>query len=341
MIRKFKYVILACAILSVFWLWWWHFSSPGWPLQDRIYGSNGLFQTGAALKGARTEAGITATRDKIYIVGGINAWGQTLSSFVAYDPVMDVWEILPDLPEPLNHPGVVSDGDNVFVVGGFGPLGIRLRGFMFARWDARSAVYIYNIKNRAWSRGKDLPEARGGGAVSIGDGAIWYAGGIRENMELSSDLFKFDFESGSWSRMPVMPTPRDHLRLEYFSGRLYAISGRKDDLRFNLPNVETYEIKTNSWMRASDILVPRGGLASVVFGSYIYTFGGESVWDCFDVIERYDPQLDKWEIVDRLPEARHGIGAAVINGRIHLIGGGRHPRISVSSIHRIYTPANE
>lgn len=340
MFKKLKPAAAVLLAFLIFWIWWWHYSSPGWPLTDNVTGSKGNFSLAAPLPGSRTEAGITELNGKIYIVGGINGWGQTLTSFVSYDPELETWTTLPDLPEPVNHPGVVSYGSNVFVVGGFDPLGIRLRGFMFAKWDARAVVYVYDINDRQWSRAPDLPEPRGAGGVCVGDQSIWYVGGIKENRELADDLFRFDLEAQTWTRMKSMPTPRDHLRLECVSGKLYAISGRKDDLRFNLSNVEAYDIKENNWTRVRDIPVPRGGLASVVWGSYIYTFGGESVWSCFDIVERYDTKSDTWEVVDQLPESRHGIGAAVVNGRIHLIGGGRHPRISVSSIHRIYTPSN-
>ncbi len=135
-----------------------------------------------------------------------------------------------------------------------------------------------------------------------------------------------------------MPTPRDHLRLEAVRHRLYAISGRKDDLRHNLSENEQYDIESATWKAVADIPFPRGGFASVVHDGFIYMFGGEHVWTCLDSIERYDPFADTWTILGQLPEARHGIQGAVLEDRIHLISGGRHPRISASGIHRVFRP---
>ena len=132
-----------------------------------------------------------------------------------------------------------------------------------------------------------------------------------------------------------MPTARDHLRLEAVGGALYAISGRKDDLRHNYDAVERYDIATDTWTTVAPIPRGRGGFGSVVVDGRIYTFGGESVWTCYDSIERYDPEADHWDDVGPLPEARHGIMAGVIDGRIHLVSGGRHPRVSISGIHRV------
>ena len=138
-----------------------------------------------------------------------------------------------------------------------------------------------------------------------------------------------------------MPTPRDHLRLEPIEEALYAVSGRKDDLRFNLDSVERYDLETRSWGPVAPHPVPRGGLASVVLGNKLYTFGGEFTWRCHDGIEVYDPATDRWREIGRLPEARHGIVAGVLDGQVHLVSGRRHPRISVSRIHRVFRPSGE
>lgn len=230
-----------------------------------------------------------------------------------------------------------ADG-KLYVVGGFGPLGIRLRGFMFSRWDPLDTVWIYDPRAARWNAGPRMPAPRGAGGVALAAGAVWYAGGIDQERQVSADLFRMDLATGSWERKAPMGTARDHLRMEAVGGRLYAISGRKDDLRFNFAAVERYDIEAGTWTRAADFPEPRGGLSSAVVGKRIYTFGGEHMWPCSDRIDRYDPARDAWEPVGRLPEARHGIVAGLIDGRIHMATGGRHPRISMSGIHRVLEP---
>ena len=36
----------------------------------------------------------------------------------------------------------------------------------------------------------------------------------------------------------------------------------------------------------------------------------------------YDPATDDWEALPPMPTARHGLGAAALNDRIHVFGGG-------------------
>jgi len=336
---KWGLYTLAAGIISLsIWLWWWHFSNSLFPLSAEVIGKNGKYSLSAELPIPRTESGGTVCNGKFVVIGGIDAFAQTLTSVLIYDPVTDSWETGPDLPEPINHAAVTAIGDTIYVVGGFGPLGIRLRWFMFARWDPLSTVYKLHLPSKTWSKGADLPFPRGAGGVAVLDSAIWYAGGIDENRQITNTVFKFDLRTNTWSESLSMPTQRDHLRVEATNGELFVISGRKDDLRFNLATVESFNPKTLTWTKRADIPTARGGLGSAVLNNKIYTFGGEMVWTCLDQMERYDPVSDTWEVLDPLPEGRHGILGGVIDGKIHLIAGGRHPRVSISGIHRVFSP---
>jgi N-acetylneuraminic acid mutarotase len=325
-------------LAAALFVWWWVFSAAGFPLLDPATTDAGRFTLSKQIPIARTEAGSAVLDEKLYVLGGIGPLAQSFASFQVYDPAADRWEALPDPPEEINHPALIGHEGKIYVVGGFGPIGIRLRGFMFARWDPKDTLHVYDVETRVWAKGPRLPEARGAGAATLADDAIWYAGGIAPDLEVNAALFRYDLKEQTWMTRADMTVARDHLRLEALGNELFAISGRKDDLRHNLPIVERYRIATNTWEKAADIPLARGGLASVVFRNYIYTFGGELTWRCIDQIERYDPRRDRWEVLGRLPEARHGIQAGVLGERIHLVSGGKRPRISVSPIHRVYEP---
>lgn len=336
MIRKIAFVLLLCAAGFV---GWWNYSIDPLGLAREVRNAAGTFRLARPLPVIRTESGGTVWNDRFYIVGGIDSWARTMTSFMEYDRSADRWRALPDLPEKINHAGVVAHDGKIYVVGGFGPLGIRLRGFMFARWRPLDTLYIFDIRQGRWTQGPAMPEPRGAGGVTVADGAIWYVGGIDQALSISDSLFRFDLTAGTWQKMSPMPTPRDHLRMEAVGPALYAISGRKDDLRHNLSVVERYDIPSGRWTRVADIPNGRGGMGSAVKDGLIYVFGGEHVWDCFDEIDRYDPVHDRWDVPGRLPEARHGIMAGLMSDGIHLVSGGRHPRVSASGIHRVYEPS--
>jgi N-acetylneuraminic acid mutarotase len=330
--------VAAVAVMAgVFAVLWWTYSL-GLPLRAEVISDAGRFTLAAPLPEARTEAGGAVLDSRLYVAGGLGPQNQSLASFYAYDPEFDTWERLPDLPTPLNHPGVVAADGKLWVVGSMGPLGIRLRGFMFARWNPRSEVFVYDPAARNWTDGPPMPEPRGAGGVAVAEGAIWYVGGINAALAITNDLFRLDLTTLKWERKAPMPTARDHLRMEAVDGRLYAISGREDDLQVNLAVTERYDIVTDSWTRVTDTPNARGGFGSAVAHGFIYTFGGEYPWTTLSAIERYNPQTDSWSVVGELPESRHGIVAGTIGTRIHLVSGGRRPRVSVSGIHRVLQP---
>ncbi|HSS65386.1 MAG TPA: kelch repeat-containing protein, partial [Gammaproteobacteria bacterium] len=72
----------------------------------------------------------------------------------------------------------------------------------------------------------------------------------------------------------------------------------------------------------------------------ILIFGGESTRGTFDDVEGYDPRADRWSPHPPMPTPRHGLGAAVLNGRVYVIGGGPTPGGSYSSANEVYTPRN-
>lgn len=328
-------VFIVLLILGFVWFQWWHLSKSIFPLKKEVQKGNLHFALAKPLPARVTEAGGVAAENKFYLLGGIDAFGRTTQKFWEYDPGKNEWKRLPDVPAYINHPGVVAHGNKIYVVGGFDPIGIRLRWLMFADWKPLNTVFIYDIRTSTWSKGKDMPVKRGAGGVAICDTAIWYIGGINEEKKISDAFHYYSFSDSQWRSLPPMPTPRDHMKMEWVNGKLYAISGRKDDLRKNLGAVEVFDAATAKWSTVDNIPTPRGGFGSAVVGKYIYTFGGESFFDCFGNIERLDTETGHWEKLPSLPEARHGIVCGVIDKKVHLVSGGRHPRISTSNIHRV------
>ena len=50
----------------------------------------------------------------------------------------------------------------------------------------------------------------------------------------------------------------------------------------------------------------------------------------------YDPVLDAWSTVEALPTSRHGLGSAVVDGTLYVIGGGTSAGLSASTIVEAY-----
>ncbi len=323
-------------LLTVVFFFWWCLSWSIIPLKNHIEYPKGNFDLAQPLPIARTESNGIVCNGSLYQLGGLNEFAQTLQDFYRYDSSKKEWQQLPDLPQPINHPGIATHQNLIFVVGGFGALGINLRGAMIAKYYPKKTLYAYHIQTKKWYQLADLPEARGaGGCTCVGD-TIWYSGGINEQKKVTNSLFGYSISKNKWFVAKHFCIARDHHRMEAVDGNLYVISGRQDDIRFTLTSVEQYHIANNSWKDVKAIPLGRGGLGSAVHNGLIYTFGGELLWHCLDNFECYNPVTDEWQILPALPEGRHGIVGGFLGNTLHLVSGGKHPRISVSSIHRTF-----
>jgi hypothetical protein len=73
----------------------------------------------------------------------------------------------------------------------------------------------------------------------------------------------------------------------------------------------------------------------------MYVFGGEMFSPqhrTFSEAERYDAKTRRWDAMPPMPTARHGLGAAVLGGSIHVVSGGPQPGASFSGAHEVLTP---
>ena len=65
---------------------------------------------------------------------------------------------------------------------------------------------------------------------------------------------------------------------------------------------------------------------------------GEAPSGTFNQVEAYAPPSDTWSEYTPMPTARHGLGSAVVAGKMYVISGGPHPGASFSAANEIFTP---
>jgi N-acetylneuraminic acid mutarotase len=141
---------------------------------------------------------------------------------------------------------------------------------------------------------------------------------------------------GTWTRVADMRTARSAHAVVATETGIYVLAGTGPDGK-PVTSVERFDGKT--W--ANETTLPGEGLnapAAAALENSIYVIGGFGTTTNRPVttVHRYDPVAKKWDTAAPLPAPRGGHAAAVLNGRIHVFGGGN----SVSTIddHSIYDP---
>ena len=143
-------------------------------------------------------------------------------------------------------------------------------------------------------------------------------------------------QSDRWTRVADMPAARSAHAVVATANAIYALGGTGGQ---GTPVLEVDRFDGSAWSREGTI--PGEGLnapAAAAIGDDIYLIGGFGTTTNQPTakVHRYNTTSKIWTEAAPLPAPRGGHAAVVLNGRIHVIGGGN----SVSTIddHTVYDP---
>ena len=302
---------------------------------------------------ARTEVSVSQVDDRIYVMGGFMEpedpeaveRAPAARTLWVYHTDEDRWESLGDVPRGTHHAALVEVGGRLYLIG----------GYIENTFDPSPRVDIYDPAMNAWMEGAPMPTPRGALAYAVVDGRIHTVGGTVDDKEgLDPEIHNtdspdqsvgthevYDPVANSWERLEPMPTARNHHAAEVVDGRLVVTAGRAGD-DFTMTATEIYDPDEDSWSRGADLRTGRSGVSAASLDGWLYIFGGETFdpgdTRTFDDAERYSLEEDRWEALDPMPTARHGLGAAVVDGAIYAISGGPGPGFTYGTANERYIP---
>ncbi|XDG05344.1 hypothetical protein ABKA04_004959 [Annulohypoxylon sp. FPYF3050] len=285
------------------------------------------------------EQGTAATDTHIYLLGGIpsnanNSWPAVPSTdrFEAYSFLEKSWKSLTPIPKAFTHINAAAVNGKIYVLGGLTGDGLDLV------WRSAPDCFVYDPSDGTWTALPAMPDGQGRGASAVGisGNTIYLAGGL-ERLELtingtqeSLDIVSaYNTEEATWTTLPNLPAPRDHVGGAMIGRKFYVVGGR-DHGQPNVRNTTwTLDLDAPSmgWVVKAEMPTARGGLSIGVIGDYIATFGGEgnpapNSNGVFNETEVYDVRRDQWFKLPAMPHPRHGTVAASVHDRIYIPGGG-------------------
>jgi len=154
---------------------------------------------------------------------------------------------------------------------------------------------------------------------------------------LDSDLpgrsvFAYDMELGDWRHMTSLHSYTHHHGVAWMNGKLYVVGGavydscQPDQLGSATSSVQMFDPETNMWSRLADMKESRAYVGVTCHDGYLYAIGGEDDnRRKLNTIEKYDPLLDSWSYVARMPGGgRIGAACVIHNNQLYIIGGYSH-----------------
>jgi N-acetylneuraminic acid mutarotase len=140
--------------------------------------------------------------------------------------------------------------------------------------------------------------------------------------------------AGSWSKAPSLPAPRSAHAVVVAAGAIHVLGGP------GTRRVDRFDGRR--WTK--ETVLPGGSLnapAAVALGSKIYVIGGFGGTTNLPTaqVRVFDTATRLWTEAAPLPSPRGGHAAVVLDGRIHVLGGGND--VSTLADHTVYDPATD
>ncbi|MGH7562404.1 MAG: Kelch repeat-containing protein [Gemmatimonadales bacterium] len=208
------------------------------------------------------------------------------------------WETRAPMPEARTEVSVATDAGRIYVIGGF-------RGEPAGAPSAPRTMFAYDPASDRWTTAGDIPEGVNHAGFTAVGGKLYIVGGFHENTFAPTGAVRiYDPSAGTWRDGASMPTPRGALAVAVADGKIHAIGG----------NVA-------------------GGA-----GLPPHEHGAPQSDNSVATHEVYDPAADTWTRLAPMPTSRNHLGAAVIGGRIHAMGGRNSTTMQLTT-HEIFDPA--
>jgi N-acetylneuraminic acid mutarotase len=320
----------------------------------------------SALPQPRSDLGVAMADARLVAVGGLAA-GQTLKTVAVMDIAANTWADLPEMSTPRHGMSVAAVDRSVYVIGGTSggdsevtstaeSLKLLPRTLQPApAWrslpDAPSArlmmawtvlddkiwiaggmthgetlqiVQSYDPQTGSWQPQPPLPVPLHHATAATYRGEVVVIGGSSEVLAQGSNKV-YALRGNSWVELPSLTHARSAAAAAVVGDKLVVVGGQNE--KQVVPQTEVFD--GQSWTDAAELPTPREHLAAVSDGQYLYTVGGRflSADKNSAAFERFDPVSGEWTKLVDMPTPRGSYGAALVDGRIVVVGGEEPTRV--------------
>jgi hypothetical protein len=127
-------------------------------------------------------------------------------------------------------------------------------------------------------------------------------------------------QGAMWQHVAPLPQAREGAKAAAWGGRLYVVGGR-DAMGQLAADILAYEPGQNAWRTAGRLPRPVWGPGIAVVGDRIYVIGGSTATAEVADVQIFDPGSGTVVAGPPLAFGRANMATAVLDGRIHVMGG--------------------
>ncbi|XP_066279903.1 kelch-like protein 24 [Branchiostoma lanceolatum] len=188
---------------------------------------------------------------------------------------------------------------------------------------SRSIAMTYDAEptSTSWTNMTELPE----GSESPFPVAVLGTSDIVVSSRY--DVWLYQPELDSWTRLAQMNLRRRSHRLAVLYGKVYATGGI-DIRNARLSSVEVYDRRQNKWTEGVPLPQLRDSHAVAVLDSSMYVMGGaDEENEPTSTMYCFSPGDLQWKSMRDMPEASENVTATVLNGNIYMYMVGRETSV--------------
>lgn len=238
----------------------------------------------------------------IYITGGTKDGTSSISDVYEYDPSTDTYTSLPNLKTARHNHGVVSDGTDIYVVGG----------------QDTKTIEKFDISAGSWTTIETLSNVRQNPATCYLNGYIYIFGGRDGSNNVLSSAKRYDISSGTVETLTSYPNKVWAAACEVVNGGIYITGGKDDSATFR-DETYLYDPSNDGYSQKANLNNGRR-TTSVSTADHFYVIGGFD-GSTLDTVEKYYPSSDEWQFEKTLPQGRYNTGLANDSGTLYVFGG--------------------
>jgi N-acetylneuraminic acid mutarotase len=136
---------------------------------------------------------------------------------------------------------------------------------------------------------------------------------------------------GKWERKAPFPEPSEEVLGAGAGGKMYVFAGLAPVWKAK-GLVFEYDPASDKWTEKKKMALPSHHVAFAEYQGKIYAFGGfvppqsgPPAWVPIDNAWQYDPATDEWKALAPMPTKRGAAAAAVVDGKVYVVGGATTP----------------
>jgi len=197
-----------------------------------------------------------------------------------------------------------------------------------------------------WVEQPRMPIATGEHAVIECKGMIHAIAGYAQHRVDGNFHQVYDSKAKTWSLKAPFPIACNHVAGAAVGDKVYTFGGFLEQNRCPHSKCFVYDTATDQWAPIAPLARPRGAISAITVDGVIHLLGGRDVRSV-EWHEIYDPATNKYTTLSGMRGStatqpyvgqRDHMGVALVDGKIHAIGGRMDSYDFNTSLNAVYDP---